>query len=122
MPRQADRSLALEWLEKLVVKQRKDAIEREVFDEQDSIQEDQDVLNSVNSFLVGNPFHTQSVLCFLCVFVSILYNLDLLNASFFYVCVVLFLYCWEWDIYGKLPGLTFLPEITLMPTGCARFY
>jgi hypothetical protein len=46
MPRLSDRSLTLEWLEKLVVKQRKEAIQREVFDEQDSIQDDQDVHNS----------------------------------------------------------------------------
>jgi hypothetical protein len=47
MPRRADRSLAIEWLEKYVVKLRKNAIEREVFDEQDSIQDDEDVHTSL---------------------------------------------------------------------------
>jgi hypothetical protein len=47
MPRRGDRALALEWLEKLIVKQRKDAIEREVFDDHDSIQDDYDVHTSL---------------------------------------------------------------------------
>ncbi len=46
MPRRGDRRLALEWLEKLIVKQRKDAIEREVFDDHDSIQDDYDIHTS----------------------------------------------------------------------------
>jgi hypothetical protein len=42
MPRKADRRKAIEWMERRVYQQRKDAVLREVLDDQDSIQDDQD--------------------------------------------------------------------------------
>jgi hypothetical protein len=42
MPRKADRRKAIEWMERRVYQQRKDAVLRELLDDQDSIQDDQD--------------------------------------------------------------------------------
>jgi hypothetical protein len=47
MPKKADRSLAIDHYQRIVDKQLKDAVVRELFDDEDSLQDDADILYSI---------------------------------------------------------------------------